>query len=197
MRHPAFSPERERVPERECDGPEWRGVGMASRLSRIRRKQLAARDQTDAERTLWFRLRDRRLERIEISATDADQWLSSSIFVVEMRKLIIELDGGQHAMRDGRRTATRTENLEASGYLVLRFWNNDVLRNIDGVIEKRSSLLQVMYPLTLTLSPTGRGNTPERAASPMANTSASNTRAEFLDSAARSASWCSTAPWAP
>jgi hypothetical protein len=49
-------------------------------------------------------------------------------------KLIIEVDGGQHDKRraaDGR----RAEILESVGYLVLRFWNNDVLTNIDGVLE--------------------------------------------------------------
>ena len=48
--------------------------------------------------------------------------------------LIIEIDGGQHAAR-GERDANRTKVLEAMGYLVLRFWNNEVLGNIDGVLE--------------------------------------------------------------
>ena len=46
----------------------------------------------------------------------------------------IELDGGQHADRNDE-DARRTADLEAYGYLVLRFWNNDVLHNIDGVVE--------------------------------------------------------------
>jgi lysyl-tRNA synthetase class 2 len=55
-------------------------------------------------------------------------------FCCESARLIIELDGGQHALNatvDARRTAA----LEAQGYLVLRFWNNDVLQNIDGVLQ--------------------------------------------------------------
>ena len=55
-------------------------------------------------------------------------------FCCESARLIIELDGGQHALNaaaDGRCTAA----LEAQGYLVLRFWNNDVLQNIDGVLQ--------------------------------------------------------------
>ncbi|HSV01386.1 MAG TPA: DUF559 domain-containing protein, partial [Roseiarcus sp.] len=54
-------------------------------------------------------------------------------FVARTPKLIIELDGGQHAVRtveDDR----RTRFLEGRGYRVLRFWNNDVLENVDGVL---------------------------------------------------------------
>jgi len=49
-------------------------------------------------------------------------------------RLIIEVDGGQHATA-GETDAVRTRFLEAEGYRVIRFWNNDVLGNIDGVIE--------------------------------------------------------------
>jgi very-short-patch-repair endonuclease len=55
-------------------------------------------------------------------------------FCCEAARLIIELDGGQHATIKGQ-DAKRTEDLEARGYIVLRFWNNDVLHNIDGVLE--------------------------------------------------------------
>ncbi len=50
-------------------------------------------------------------------------------------KLIVELDGGQHADQY-EKDSLRTKNLETSGYLVLRFWNNDVLQNIGGVLEE-------------------------------------------------------------
>ena len=49
-------------------------------------------------------------------------------------KLIIEIDGGQHA-ENAASDARRTKFLESEGYRVLRFWNNDVLENIDGVLE--------------------------------------------------------------
>ena len=53
-------------------------------------------------------------------------------------KLIIEADGGQHANDSG----TRTRWLDERGYRVIRFWNNDVLQNTDGVVEKiRAALL--------------------------------------------------------
>ena len=50
-------------------------------------------------------------------------------------KLIVEIDGGQHAQR-AEDDADRTRTLEQMGYLVLRFWNHDVLRNTDGVLEE-------------------------------------------------------------
>jgi len=55
-------------------------------------------------------------------------------FVCFDERLIIEVDGGQHADRVAR-DSERTVWLEAQGYRVLRFWNNDVLSNTDGVIE--------------------------------------------------------------
>jgi lysyl-tRNA synthetase class 2 len=55
-------------------------------------------------------------------------------FCCESLRLIIELDGGQHSLNTAG-GAHRTAALEAQGYLVLRFWNNDVLQNIDGVLQ--------------------------------------------------------------
>jgi len=55
-------------------------------------------------------------------------------FCCESARLIIELDGGQHAERPTE-DAKRTAELEKFGYFVLRFWNNDVMQNIDGVLE--------------------------------------------------------------
>jgi very-short-patch-repair endonuclease len=55
-------------------------------------------------------------------------------FVALDLKLIVEIDGGQHAERV-LEDATRTRALEESGYHVIRFWNHDVLGNIGGVLE--------------------------------------------------------------
>jgi len=92
------------------------------------------RQQTDAERILWFRLRGRRLAGWKFKRqVPIDRFIVD--FVCADAKLIVELDGGQHAvcvLRDEERTRT----LEMTGYLVLRFWNNDVMRNLDGVLEE-------------------------------------------------------------
>jgi very-short-patch-repair endonuclease len=103
---------------------------MASRVNTARRLR---RDQTDAERKLWFRLRDRRLRGLKFRRqVPIDCYIVD--FCCEGQHLIIELDGGQHVER-GEDDARRTSDLEAHGYLVLRFWNNDVLRNMEGVLQ--------------------------------------------------------------
>jgi len=95
-------------------------------------KQLR-RNQTDAERVLWLRLRNRRLNGLKFKRqVPIDRYVVD--FCSSEARLIIELDGGQHAARVTQ-DANRTKILEAMGYLVLRFWNNDVLQNTDGVLE--------------------------------------------------------------
>jgi lysyl-tRNA synthetase class 2 len=91
------------------------------------------RNQTDAERVLWFRLRDRRLEGWKFKRQAPIDRFIVDFFCADA-KLIVELDGGQHDQYR-ERDADRTKVLEAMGYLVLRFWNNDVIGNTDGVLE--------------------------------------------------------------
>src|SRR5262245_14031426 len=89
------------------------------------------RAMTDAERKLWFALRDRRLEgtkfrrQVPIGPYIAD-------FVYFESRMVIEVDGGQHA--DSAHDAKRDRWFEANRFRVLRFWNNDVLSNIEGVL---------------------------------------------------------------
>jgi very-short-patch-repair endonuclease len=100
-------------------------VGAAKRLRR---------NQTDAERALWFQLRDRRLRGLKFKRqVPIDRFVV--YFCCEHARLIIEVDGGQHATRTAE-DLNRTKILEAMGYLVLRFWNSDVMQNIDGVLEE-------------------------------------------------------------
>ena len=54
-------------------------------------------------------------------------------FLCRERKLVIEVDGGQHAGSD--RDVIRTAYLEADGFRVIRFWNDDVLGNLEGVLQ--------------------------------------------------------------
>ena len=107
---------------------------------------------------LWFRLRDRRLDgwkfrrQFPIDRSIVD-------FCCADAHLIVELDGGQHAVQ-AEADAQRTKVLEAMGYLVLRYWNNDVMQNIDGVLEDIAATLdrRRSEPPHPTLSPTGRGS---------------------------------------
>lgn len=91
------------------------------------------RTQTDAGKRLWRLLRGRQLGNIKfrrqyvIGGYIAD-------FACPEQKLIVELDGGHHAEQieyDSR----RTKEIEAMGFRVLRFWDNDVLLNSDAVVE--------------------------------------------------------------
>ena len=91
------------------------------------------RNSTDTEIRLWSRLRRNQLNghhfrrQVLIAPYIAD-------FVCAAKKLIIEVDGGQHTERHAE-DAVRTAHLEAQGYRVLRYWNNEVLANTDAVVE--------------------------------------------------------------
>ena len=67
-------------------------------------------------------------------------------FCCESARLVIELDGEQHCVAD-KRDVRRTIELEAMGYLVLRFWNHDVLNNTDGVVESVLDTLNKLPPV--------------------------------------------------
>ncbi len=96
---------------------------------RIERRLRAA--QTDAERKLWFALRDRRLGGFKFVRQEAIGPFIAD-FVCRDRKLIVEVDGGQHA--DSAKDVARSAYLARENYRVVRFWNNDVLTNRDGVL---------------------------------------------------------------
>jgi very-short-patch-repair endonuclease len=116
------------------------------------------RDQTRAERELWFRLRDRRLAGWKFRRQFPIDRFVVDFFCADAH-LIIELDGGQHSVRL-EADAQRTKILEAMGYLVLRYWNNDVVENIDGVLEDIATTLEQhrSEPPHPSLSPPGRGS---------------------------------------
>src|SRR5207249_1546069 len=84
-------------------------------------KQLRSR-MSDAERKLWYHLRGRRFENWKFRRQVP---LGSYVvdFLCEKARLVVEVDGGQHAERV-KQDAVRTKWLEAHGYAVIRFWNN-------------------------------------------------------------------------
>src|SRR5882724_10354365 len=89
-------------------------------------------DMTEAERRLWYRLRAHRFDGHKFK-----RQVPVGRYVVDFaclgRKLVVEVDGGQHA--ENQRDAMRDSYLRNEGFRVLRFWNNDVLGNTDGVLE--------------------------------------------------------------
>ncbi len=88
------------------------------------------REQTDVEQRFWLAVRNRRLDGAKFRRQATIGRYVVDFLCVEAR-LIVELDGGQH---DVSVDADRTDFLEARGYRVLRFWNNDVLENLEGVL---------------------------------------------------------------
>jgi very-short-patch-repair endonuclease len=97
------------------------------------------RDMTDAEAKLWPQLRGRQLQGVKFRRQMPIGRFVADFASVEA-KLVIELDGGQHA-EQVEADAERSAAIEAAGFLVLRFWNNDVLTNIDGVLAEIASVL--------------------------------------------------------
>ena len=91
------------------------------------------RNLTDAERALWRHLRQRQIAGLKFRRQHPiDHYILD--FVCLEARLVIELDGGQHADRQGE-DQERTARLQARGYRVLRFWNTEVLENPEGVME--------------------------------------------------------------
>jgi very-short-patch-repair endonuclease len=119
-----------------------------------RQRQFAQRmraQPTDAERVLWLRLRH------DIALEDSHfrrQALGSFIvdFASRKAKIVIELDGGQHN-RQQESDSSRQRQIEAAGYRFLRFWNNAVLGNLEGVLNE----IQRALPPTPDPSPQGGG----------------------------------------
>jgi BirA family biotin operon repressor/biotin-[acetyl-CoA-carboxylase] ligase len=102
----------------------------SKRLTPVARK--LRRNATEAETRLWARLRAGQLEGAKfVRQFPIGNHVTD--FACRSVRLVIELDGGQHA--DSPDDAERTRLIEAHGYTVIRFWNTDVMRNVDGVLD--------------------------------------------------------------
>jgi very-short-patch-repair endonuclease len=88
---------------------------------------------TDAEALVWSRVRNRGLAGIKFKRQVPIAGFFADFASVEA-KVVVEIDGGQHEER-GKADHARTKRIEAAGYRVLRFWNNEILSNIEGVLE--------------------------------------------------------------
>jgi len=108
---------------------------MAHRRTRISTFQYAAQLRhhlTEAEARLWQVLRAHRLNDVHFRRQHA---IGPYIvdFCAPRQKLIVEVDGSQHLFQQAY-DAERTAYLEAKGYRVLRFWNHEVMENLEGVL---------------------------------------------------------------
>jgi very-short-patch-repair endonuclease len=108
------------------------------------RAQQLRNNATDAERHLW-----RHLSRRQLGGHKFSRQMPVGPFICDFMcreaALVVELDGGQHA-RDEARDSARTQYIEAEGFRVLRFWNNDVLGNTDGVLQAILRALKATPP---------------------------------------------------
>lgn len=108
---------------------------MASPTARTLR-----RNQADAERKLWSVLRRKHIDGHRFRRQHPiGRYVVDSVCLAE--KLVVEVDGGQHAV-DRQRDEKRTAWLQSRGYRVIRFWNNEVLANTEGVYEAISQALR-------------------------------------------------------
>jgi len=101
---------------------------------------------TDAERGLWRHLRHLTVvgSHFRRQATIGPYFAD---FACHASRLVIEIDGGQRDEAMGvARDARRTADLESRGYRVLRFWNNDVLSNVEGVMETIAAVVRACPP---------------------------------------------------
>jgi very-short-patch-repair endonuclease len=90
---------------------------------------------TDAERKLWWHLRRFPVDHSHFrrQATIGPYFAD---FACHEQRLVIEVDGVQHNQPENViRDTERSIYIQSQGYRILRFWNNDVLKNIDGVME--------------------------------------------------------------
>jgi very-short-patch-repair endonuclease len=98
----------------------------------VERAQGLRKKLTDAERRLWSRLRLRQLGVKFRRQAPIGNYVVD--FLCLEKRLIVEVDGGQHALPTNK-DLDRTDWLEAQGFRIVRIWNNDALQNTDGVVE--------------------------------------------------------------
>jgi very-short-patch-repair endonuclease len=128
-----------------------------SKIQRARAKQLR-REMTRAETLLWRHLKAKRLAGLGFRRqTPMGNYIAD--FVSHSCKLVVEVDGESHDFEERiRHDATRDQWLTSRGYRVLRFTNDDVLRNLEGVVSSIQQTAEQAAPLSLTLPRKGGGN---------------------------------------
>jgi len=118
-------------------------IGQTNKKIRSGKLQQTLRNKiSDAEHAVWHLLRCRQISGLKFRRQHpfGDYILD---FVCLEKKLIIEVDGGQHGEQAGY-DENRTEKLQTAGFRVLRFWNNGVLKEIESVRERIGLAVQEM-----------------------------------------------------
>ena len=125
------------------------GVGLERNLTNLARN--LRNNPTEAEKQIWYMLRQK-ISGVKFRRQGViGQYIVD--FVCFEKRLIIEIDGGQHAENESDKV--RDKWLRSEGFEVLRFWNQEVLNNRQGVLE---NIFQYLNPPALTLPTEGEGN---------------------------------------
>ena len=148
--------------------PSGGEVGVVARAARgysgttLKHAKSLRREMTPQEKLLWRHLRDRRLGGFKFR-DQQPLGLFIADFVCQQEKLIVEADGSQHA--DSTHDARRDAFLKSLGYRVIRFWNNEITRDLTGVLETILAALTRSSPLegeeTKALAASGLGDVGE------------------------------------
>ncbi len=131
---------------------------------KLERARQLRREMTPQEKLLWAHLRDRRLDGAKFRK---QMWLAGYIadFACPEARLVVEADGSQHA-DNAEYDAQRTQAFAHVGWRTLRFWNNEITENLDGVLTVIANALPSPSHRCAagpSLSPTGRGVDPGNA----------------------------------
>ncbi|QDW43718.1 DUF559 domain-containing protein [Bradyrhizobium sp. KBS0727] len=112
---------------------------------RVPRARALRRDATEAEKKLWQHLRQPpfKAHHFRRQATIGPYFAD---FATHRARIVIEVDGGQHSGSGS--DEVRSRYLEANGYRVLRFWNNDVMANLSGVLSAIDAAINADRPPT-------------------------------------------------
>jgi very-short-patch-repair endonuclease len=127
----------------------WGGVrgGGMRRQDLIPIAKRLRKNATEAEKHLWYILRSKSMGVKFRRQAVIGRYVVD--FVCFEKRLIIEVDGGQHCQNS--KDIIRDQWLKSQGYDVMRFWNNEVLENLDGVFEVLEARLNSPSPSLPTL----------------------------------------------
>lgn len=126
---------------------EWQRVGVRQ-AKRLRQRM------TEVETRLWYHVRAKRFDGVKFRRQHPIEGYIVD-FVCLKKRVVIELDGGQHCenVHDAQRDAV----LHSLGFTVLRFWNHEVMENIDGVLCVIAQHVGAYHPLPIP-PPEGGGD---------------------------------------
>jgi len=127
-------------------GEGWGGGDSFLGGALVNLAKLLRKRSTDAERLLWWHLRSKQIDGLKFRRQEPIGPFIAD-FVCFEKRLVIELDGGQHAVEQ-EKDRERDGWFNKEGFRILRFWNTDVLGNIEGVLEEIRGACLHHPPLT-------------------------------------------------